>query len=484
MRKSEIDKWREKQQLKVQSVELNSIDDIIRLMVDDRPDMSQRIVNPTQRAYILDDSRYKAYMGPAGCAKTTTGVVEVLLKALMMPGTKWFIARRDYNDLMDTTLRTATNVLDRLPAGTLIDRSKQPPMKWYLRPLTQMGEGASEVEPSEITFMGLSDNVGGYEFNGGFIDEADECEEHYVQQLKGRLRYKPFEGFPQENYHIGLAFNPPATNHWLYTACTGKDQEGNDITQPWLKLFKPSPTENTRNLPAGYYESMTASLPEDLRQRLVDGEWGSTFPGKPVIRQFSRSLHVRKDLVYKGGTIFRFADYGYRHPACLWAQIKKGGNLQVLREYWGTDVEGTAFAQLILQKTAEWFPDAIKFVDYGDPAVQQVKDTGQMLAILMKAGILVQYQKTPFDLSLQLLRKRFETLVEKEPAIVIDESCKMLIDALAGGYHYKDDGVTPHKGLYDHGVDALRYGVWNIFGSTLTSTTGLATSVAYWAKKS
>jgi hypothetical protein len=40
-----------------------------------------------------------------------------------------------------------------------------------------------------------------------------------------------------------------------------------------------------------------------------------------------------------------------------------------------------------------------------------------------------------------------------------------LIDGLLGGYHLKEDGVTPRKdGHFDHLIDALRYGCWNIFG--------------------
>lgn len=482
MRKSPVERWVGKNKRHYEATQLTGIDDIIKLMVDDRA-MSLREINPTQRAYILSDARYKAYMGPAGCAKTTTGVVDIMLKALLIPGSKWFISRKNYNDLLDTTVRSCTNVLQRLPPGTLIERSKNPPMKWWLRPMTALGAAPEDCAPSEITFMGLTDNVGSYEFNGGFIDEADEVEEHFIQQLKGRLRYKPFPEYPDENYSIGLAFNPPPKSHWLYRACTGLDENGEEVDPAWMTLFRPQPTENVRNLPKDYYANMTKGLPEDLKQRLVDGVWGSTFPGQPVIRQFKRSTHVRPGLQFSGGTIYRFMDFGYNHPACLWVSRAKNGAMQVLREFKGSKVEGTAFADLILQMTAEHFPTAYEFIDFGDPAVAQTKDTGSMLAVLNKAGIVVRYQRTPFDLSLNLLRKQFEKLTDGQPSILIDESCTLLIDGLAGGYHFKEDGVTPFKGLYDHLIDALRYGVWNLFGTSITSTHGLPSSVAYWNKR-
>jgi hypothetical protein len=93
-----------------------------------------------------------------------------------------------------------------------------------------------------------------------------------------------------------------------------------------------------------------------------------------------------------------------------------------------------------------------------------------MLALLNNAGILMRYQRTPFDLSVQLLRKRFEVLVEGEPAVLVDSTARVLIDGLAGGYHLKEDGVTPRKdGYFDHLVDALRYGVFNVYGVAMST---------------
>lgn len=484
MRKSSIDIWQAKQRQKYGVTTLNSIEDLLKLMMDgDRPAEVRR-VNPTQLQYVSSDAKVKAYMGPAGSGKSMVGCADIMLKALLMPGTKWFVARRDYNDLLDTTLRTMTNILQRLPEGTLIDRQKMAPMKWWIRPIVH-GAAGQVTEPSEITFMGLSDDVGSYEFTGGFVDELDEVEEKYFNQMKMRLRWKPNPDFPDENFTIGGAFNPPAVTHWLYRACTGLDPAGTKVAEPTITLFRPVPNENQRNLPKGYYDEMGATLPEELRQRLVEGMWGNTFPGEPVIRQFSRKLHVRKGLEFMGGTLFRFWDFGYNRPAVLFAQVSMDGRMQILGEYLGHHIEGTKFIESVMGLTAQRYPSAQKFVDYGDPAVAQHKDTGSMLALLNNAGILMRYQRTPFDLSIQLLRKRFESIIEQEPAIVIDESCRILIDGLAGGYHLKEDGVTPRKdGTYDHEIDALRYGNYNLFGvATSTYSGDLPTSIAYRAMR-
>lgn len=451
------------------TTQMSSVADLVKLMLDGRRHPDERVINPTQLEYILSDSKLKAYMGPAGCAKTTTGCADIMLRALLMPGTKWFVARRDYNDLLDTTLRTMQNILGNLPDGTLLDRQKMAPQRWWIRPVV-LGANGAAAEPSEITFMGLSDYVGGYEFTGGFIDEADEVEKNNFYQMIGRLRAKPTPDFPDENFFIGCAFNPPSKTHWLYTECTGLDVMGNKKQEPTMTLFRPKPTENERNLPKGYYEQMGATMSKELLQRYKEGEWGNTFPGEPVIRQFKPYIHVRPKLKFNGGTLFRFWDFGYNRPGVLFAQVATDGRLQILREFLGHHIEGTKFIETVLAQTAQEFPGATKFVDYGDPAVSQHKDTGSMLALLNNAGILMRYQRTPFDLSIQLLRKRFESIIEGEPAIVIDDTCQILIDALNGGYHLKEDGVTPQKdGHFDHLVDALRYGIYNLFGVGISS---------------
>lgn len=483
MRRSGIEKAKEGASANLRAQVLESVDDLMALLIDDNPVKWKRKVLPTQREYMLSRDRLKAYMGPAGCAKTTTGCADIMLRALLIPGSKWFVARRDYNDLTGTTVATMTNILNRLPDGTLVERTKAPPMKWYIRPIA-VGTNGHRGALSEITFMGLSDNVGSYEFTGGFIDEADEVEQHYFEQMKMRLRYRPpgLEDFDECNHFIGLAFNPPPVTHWLYTECTGKDATGDVIKEPSFRLFKPQPQENAANLPKGYYDKLGATLTEDLRRRLVEGEWGNTFPGQPVIRQFSRRLHTRPDIKYRdGATLYRWWDFGYRRPGVLWAQVRKDGHVQVLREWMGRNVEGSQFVQQVLSQTAEFFPEALSFVDVGDPAVKQQKDTGSMLKILHDAGVQLRTLRTPLDVSLDVLRKRFETMTNGDPAILIDERCRILCDALSGGYHLDEAGVKPIKdNEYDHLVDCLRYGIWAHFGvSSTAQTQRVLTSIRY-----
>ncbi|HEX2617365.1 MAG TPA: hypothetical protein VHL57_07465, partial [Flavobacteriales bacterium] len=153
-------------------------------------------------------------------------------------------------------------------------------------------------------------------------------------------------------------------------------------------------------------------------------------------------------------------------PAVLFCAIDNAGRLYVLRERMGKQQQVEAFGNEVNMLTAKHFPDAGRVMDYGDPAVKQKKDTGQALAILAKkCRITVRFKHTPFDLSMQEVRHRFERLIEGKPAIQIARKCMILVNGLKGGYHMKMNGmeaVEPVKdGFYDHLCDALRYGVWN-----------------------
>lgn len=473
-RKSLRQRLAEERKAKFTGLEFASIEELYKLLVDgDRPP-EERSANPTQLAFWNDPSFAKSYGGPAGCAKTSTVVAEQIVRGLFEPGYKGLIARHDYNDLKDTTKLRFDEMIARLPPGTVVDVSNEAPAKVWIQPAKMNGNEPAEL--STFTFMGLKGGLGSYEFTGAVVDEADECDEKEVEEVRTRLRHK--RGTP----YMAIAFNPPDKSHWLYTACMGLDARDERVGQPRFSHHRPNPRENARNLPSDYYDMM-ASLPEDMRQRLRDGEWGTVFPGQPVVRAFSKRVHTGR-LAYKGGTLFRFWDFGFNRPYCCFAQVSIKGHLQVLHEYLGYMMEGQTFVNEVLRITADKFPTARVFKDFGDPAVAQKKDTGSMLNLLNKAGILIGYQHTPFDMSLRVMRTKFEALIEGEPAIMVDyRECPILVGALAGGYHLDEAGVKPVKdGYYDHPVDALRYGIWNVFGVGQTTNTTVPTSIAYWSK--
>jgi hypothetical protein len=487
MRKSNLERLREQKRKDMEPVQLNE-DGLLELLVAPNAKADKRKLNPTQRKFIMETARVAAYMGAAGVAKTSTLCAGGWARALTMPDTQLLVGRNDYNKLLLTTGKVMESMLNALPNGTLLDRSKEPPMQWWIKPIATLEN--QNPEPSCITFMGLKDNMGSFVFSDAIIDEADDCEESRVLEVNTRLRHIRNWMTPEDAgglFSLRMAFNPPDTTHWLYTAATGKDFQERSVKTPWIdKVYTPIPNENSANLPAGYHEELAKKLPEDMRMRLIEGRWGAVFPGQPVFRQFKRNVHCKSDLSYtRDSAILRFWDFGYNHPYVCWAQLDWEGRLLALHEFKGEKLEATAFARLVKQKSKEYFPDIRQFRDFGDPAVSQHKDTGKTLYLLSQEGIRMYYQKSEIRPGLDLIRRRLELMIDGEPALQFDnEGVPLLIRAMQGGYHMdpKNPTVPKKDGFYDHPADAYRYGCINVLddgGMSRTDTEDLPDSVAY-----
>jgi hypothetical protein len=429
----------------------------------------------TQKEFVYDPAEVKAYMGAAGVAKTSTLCSALWLRALLQPGSRLFVSRNDYNDLMSTTLRRMEEMLARLPAGVLVDRDKSPPMRWWVAPAVQ-------GEPSEITFMGLKDPIVGIEANAWIVDEMNEAEENRIQEIIGRLRAPTGGG----DYMLAGAFNPPPKTHWLYSACTGHDHLGQPAEKPaYIKLYKPQPKENISNLPAGYYERMRATMSADLIQRYIDGNWGATFDGKPVYPQFRSEFHGKRGLRFNprlGG--IRFWDYGFNSPFCIFAQQDNYGRLFALAEIVGKMEEAESFITRCLTLGNKWFPEAQEWTDFGDPAAAQKKDTGSTLSVLARLGINLRFRSSTIEYGVDLIRRLLERQTLGTPLLQFDlDKCPVLTDALKGGYRLDKLGEKPKKdGFYDHPSDAYRYGIINLYGAVgnmMPDVSKLPTSVAH-----
>lgn len=456
-----------------------TFDEIFDKLMDDRGrPKEERHANPTQLLFRDDPAFFKGYMGPKGCSKTSTIVGCGLMRGLVEPGSEGFIARNDYNDLETTTGKRLMEMIGRLPPGALLDRNMKPPAKLYIQGFPELSPEGDILnsDPFVITYLGVEaiEAGGSLEFNWGAIDEIDECEESNIRIMSGWMRHRGGD------YCLMASWNPTDMFHWLYPACTGLDHEQRNVGEPWIKLFLPKPEENQRNLPPGYYEEQAKTMTEDQKIRYIKGQWGGSFKGKPVVPEFKMMIGItpwngRPDLIKrydKYAPVFRFLDFGYRHPSCQWSFMDWQGRLLTVKEFLGSDMEIGAFIDACTAKEKQWFPEQhLKsrggFINYGDPAARQQKDTGSTLTAMNEKGWQLNYQISTIDDGLMVLRTNFPKIADGEPLLQIDsEHCPILCAALRGGYHR--DVKPPFKpvkdGFYDHPVDGYRYGVVGLYG--------------------
>jgi hypothetical protein len=470
VRQSNLEKMRAQLREEQAPITVDGIDGMHALLLNG----GTKPVNPTQRELLYAQEEMLAYLGMVGAAKTSAGCSLMWMLMLFEPGYRCLIGRKDYNDLKNTTMERMTEMLRRLPPGTLLDRDKSAPATWYIKPL------GNTSEVSTCVFMGLHERPSSYEFHGAFVDEADEVPQASLSEVASRCR------LPGKTRKIVIAFNPPDEDHYLYSDCTGLDTRGNKVLNddgtekgPVYRLLVPSPGENEGNLVAGYYNSLRKSMPADMVARLVEGKWGSSLKGKPVYGSaFKRDFHVKARIPFNPREpLILMHDWGYRAPYTLWCQQDARGVLKALWEDYGKEEEIHDRAPRIMaltqmRTTAGDINFTGDLIHWGDPAAKQHKDTGSTLAVLHQNGIMLKFNHgVGIEPGLRAVRHLLGRAVMGEAAFQISkEGCPVLIRTLEKGYRYPDvdeagDPNKPKKdNVYDNPADAFRYGVVGLYG--------------------
>lgn len=209
-----------------------------------------------------------------------------------------------------------------------------------------------------------------------------------------------------------------------------------------------------------WYERERATNPEFAReQELV---WGAA-SGTPVFSPlYKRVLHEVSMGYLRGQTVFRGWDFGFVHPACVWAQFDGSGQLGIRRELLGEDETIDKFGARVVEISGADFPGAT-FRDYGDPAGAQRNDRSERTSIqILKDlfGIKVKTRPSEIKQGIDLIRVHLLARSDGRPGIVVDPgACPLLSYGFARAYiRDEKDPEKPFKdGYYDHLFDALRY---------------------------
>jgi len=423
---------------------------------------------PKQREFHESDAFLRLYQGGFGAGKTLAGVWEAIDVSMAYPGNFGLIARMTYRELEDSTKRTFFDAC--------------PPQ--LIRRFRARDDMVEFVNGSRIVFRSLDNPDKFRSMNLGwfYVDEASEVEDEEVPtMLVGRLRLStvPWRGG-------WFTSNPSHVEHWTYKWFVERAAKAPHR----YKLIVASSYENPY-LPREYIEALEEEYSPDWVRRYLRGEFGFIAKGTAVYESFLESEHVREGLTwFQDRPVIRAWDFGFHHPAVLWAQVGPNGILYVLREYMGTNVLLGRFAEEVVRLSAEWFPGA-RFQDVGDPAGRQRgdKDPRSSLDILREHGIVVITRRYPKRRLIEEVERRFQRRVrvgdKSEPAVLVDSRCRTLIDGLRGGYCwpkardgriYRDSPME--DGWFEHLQDCLQYVAAHVWLSG--GQGGLAIKEARW----
>lgn len=245
------------------------------------------------------------YGGGKGGAKTYTGVALIFGDALMYPGTHYFIARKELNDLRRFTIPSIYEVL------TDLGLSPHSYLTWHGQDnFFELPNGskvfliAAKYLPGDPQYQ----RFGSMQMTRGWIEEAGEfapAAKSNIQASIGRWKNDDYNLAPK----LLQTCNP--SKNYLYIDYYKPFKAG--TLSPWKRFIQALPHDN-KKLPKGYIENLVRSLSKNEKSRLIDGNWeyeddpSSLMPYDDIISIFTNSHVQRTGKRYISADVGRFGN--------------------------------------------------------------------------------------------------------------------------------------------------------------------------------
>ncbi len=395
---------------------------------------------------------YVLYLqGGVGSGKSRAFMAPVIEMLNEIQGLRILWGRWDFKDLK---LSIMDKFFEILPHELINSKSEQ--YHFY------------NIGKARLYFNGLKDlgGLGSQEFGVIVVTEAYQLTIAVYHALKRRCR--------QENVIniILMEGEAPNESHWLNQIVnpTSRDYD------PDVEMWRVSTRENWENLPLSYRGSLE-NMPKAAKRKYIEGETGFIPEGTPFYDGFDEALHKKHLVATVHKPLLRGWDYGWQHPAHVVAQLDAKGRLCILKEIMGSQTSIKIFGEGVKQTLNIYYPNYAGR-DYGDPAGKQHSDKREdektSEDILRDLGFPVISKTSTYRDRKEIIERLLTTLIDGKPALMIDQSCRILIDGFLGGYHYpmlrEGQEFRPVKteipfkdGYFEHLMNALEYIVINVF---------------------
>ena len=207
------------------------------------------------------ETSFIVFGGGGGGGKSFIGCEWLMMQSIAFPNTRWFIGRKQLSNLMASTYLTWVKVCKHHNFEDWTLNGQQ----HYI----QLGNG-SRIDLVDLKYNPsdpLYEDLGSYEFTGGFIEEAGEIDFKAFDVLKTRV-----------GRHLNKEYNLPAKifitcnpkKNWLYEL----------IYKPWKNGTLPKEFAFIQSLykdnpyTASDYEKMLSAISDKvLKERLMFGNW-------------------------------------------------------------------------------------------------------------------------------------------------------------------------------------------------------------------
>lgn len=421
-------------------------------------------LNPgSQAKFVLDDTKWKAYIGGLGSGKTFAGI-NLILRHMFTArektntgraGPRTFIGSRYFPELK----RVILPQLFEITADTGIIKPDG------FRRGDMIVELSDRVGGGEILFGSLEDpnRHRGIEICGFYIDEGRNVKRNAWDVLVGRLRQKGFR-------RTGAVGSTPNGYDWMYDLFHPESDE----RLPGAEWYPASSYDNAHNTGLDYIQGMEAQyeglfFDQEVLGKFIGVMHGSCFPEwKPP--DFNTEVPYDPSLPLYCGWDFGISDL----CVCLFVQLQhidkklpSGGIAQVpvvrfvdLMEYNDTNVPD--WAEMFHEKVRTDFDGRYPDKQWGDPAGKarnQVTGTSVIQALREKGIRIIPARKQPADKGITILKN----LMAGGRVLTDAQRCGRLSKAFSS-HHWPTDpdsglrmGREPVHDWTSHFVSAGRY---------------------------
>ena len=186
-------------------------------------------------------------------------------------------------------------------------------------------------------------------------------------------------------------------------------------------------------------------------------------PEGAYFKRFRSERHVADLAIVHNWPTWRAIDFGYRHPACLWAQRSPAGQLFVVDELLPQNATTPEFVAQIKAKEQSFDLAVPVIASYCDPAgkAANVQTAESEFAVFAREGLCPQGRSSAVrDGCVRIM----DLLADEVQPMVVAARCSGLIRALSQVKPHRSSHEiydTDHE-LHSHPLDALRYLLVNL----------------------
>lgn len=394
--------------------------------------MPQILLTDPQFEFVTAEDQFPAMVAGFGAGKTHAAIVRALRLKLQYPrqNVAYYLPTYDLvrrigfprfgEQLEDLGLKFKTNkadnVIDLQDAGSIIFRTLDTP-----------------------------ERIIGYEVADSIADELDTLKEDDARNAWNKIISRNRQKKPDGSLNtVGVATTPEGFR-FVYDRWQRSQAPG-------YRIIKASTLSNSRNLPAGYIDSLRASYPSNLLAAYLDGEFVNLVAGS-VYPEFDRKANASAETVQPAEALHVGMDFNVGRMSAV-VHVLRGDNPHAVAER--TRVLDTPAMAALLRRDYPGHP----IIVYPDASGQSRKSNNASEsdhAILRQAGFSVRTNAANPRVKDRVLA--VNAVIHKDGARryrVNPETCPELVESLEK-QAYDKHGEPDKAGGLDHVVDAAGY---------------------------